>query len=92
MKLELHCQGSYGAGLFPHTAEGMQNLLRAGVYLRIKSNLLGLVEYLLMQRLGVVGGESDGENINRSPVAEFDTEVVVENECGALATACKIGA
>ncbi|SVE29092.1 uncharacterized protein METZ01_LOCUS481946, partial [marine metagenome] len=51
MKLELHWQGSYGAGLFPHTAEGMQNLLRAGVYLRIKSNLRVLVEYLLMQRL-----------------------------------------
>ena len=37
MKFELHWQGPYGAGLFPHTAEGMQNLLRAGVYLRIKS-------------------------------------------------------
>ncbi len=65
-------------------------MLRAGVYLRIKSNILGLVEYLLMQRLGVAGDADDGENINRSPVAEFDSEVVVENECGALATACKI--
>ena len=91
MKLELHWNGSYGAGLFPHTAEGMQNLLRAGVYLCIKSNLIGLVEYLLMQRLGVAGGAGDGENINRLPVAEFDSEVVVENECGALATACKLG-
>jgi len=175
MKLELHWQGPYGAGLFPHTAEGMENLLRAGVYLRIKSysggrtvayvgqskkilaridqhiggvlglthglrdesgqmvftpafdarlralndieniaqlalaearrmrfycafcddgfdsDFLGLVEYLLMQRLGVGGGANDAndvENINRPPVAEFDAEVVVESEFGALAAAC----
>ncbi|MDA0230831.1 MAG: hypothetical protein O3B21_11675 [Proteobacteria bacterium] len=173
MKLELHWQGPYGAGLFPHSAEGMENLLRAGVYLRIKSysggrtvayvgqskqvlaridqhiggvlslthglrdesgqvvfapafdarlralndidkvaqlalaearrmrfycafcddgfdsDFLGLVEYLLMQRLAVAGGASDAENINRPPVAEFDAEVVVKSEFGALAAACK---
>lgn len=173
MKLELHWQGPYGAGLFPHTAEGMENLLRAGVYLRIKSysggrtvayvgqskqvlaridqhiggvlglthglrnesgkivftpafdarlralndienvaqlalaearrmrfycafcddgfdsDFLGLVEYLLMQRLSVARGAGDAENINRPPVAEFDAEVVVESEFGALAAACK---
>ena len=173
MKLELHWQGPYGAGLFPDTAEGMENLLRAGVYLRIKcysggrtvayvgqskqglaridqhiggvlglthglrdesgqmvfspafdarlralndidkvaqlalaearrmrfycafcddgfdSDFLGLVEYLLMQRLGVAGGACDAENINRPPVADFDAEVVVESEFGALSAACR---
>ncbi len=36
MKLELHWRGPYGAGYFPHTDAGMQELLRAGVYLRLK--------------------------------------------------------
>ena len=171
MKLELHWQGPYGAGLFPDTAEGMENLLRAGVYLRIKcysggrtvayvgqskqvlaridqhiggvlglthglrdesgqmvfspafdarlralndidkvaqlalaearrmrfycafcddgfdSDFLGLVEYLLMQRLGVAGGACDAENINRPPVAEFDSEVIVESAFDAVGRA-----
>ena len=41
MKLEIHWQGLYGSGLFPHTVEGMQNLLRTRIYLRIKSYLGG---------------------------------------------------
>ena len=37
MKLEIHWQGLYGSGLFLHMVEGMQNLLRTRIYLRIKS-------------------------------------------------------
>ena len=169
MKLELHWRGPYGAGLFPEESEGMEDLLRAGVYLRLKryahgrtvayvgqskqilarmdqhiaavlglsyalrdetgqtafasafdarlralndietvaglalaeakrmrfycafcddgfdSDFLGLVEYLLMQRLAENGLEGDAENINRPPVAEFDTEVHVESAYGDLA-------
>ncbi len=169
MKLDLHWQGPYGAGLFPQDTEGMQELLRAGVYLRVKryshgrtvayvgqskqvlaridqhigavlglthglrddagrmvftpafdarlralndiekvaqlalaearrmrffcafcddgfdSDFLGLVEYLLMQRLSTSGNDGDAENVNRPPVAAFDTEVTVESELGALA-------
>ncbi len=168
MKLELHWRGPYGAGLFPEESEGMEDLLRAGVYLRVKSyargrtvayvgqskqvlarmdqhiaailglghalrddtgqaafapafdarlralndietvaglavaeakrmrfycafcddgfdsDFLGLVEYLLMQRLAENGLEGDAENINRPPVAEFDTEVSIESEFGDL--------
>lgn len=168
MKLELCWRGPYGAGLFPETSEGMEALLGAGVYLRVKryakerrvayvgqskqvlaridqhlgamlslthtlrgddgevrfqpqfdarlralndidriaalalaearrmrfycafcedgfdSDYLGLVEYLLMQRLGDNG---EAENVNRPPVAEFDTEVIVESDYAALAAA-----
>ncbi len=169
MKLDLHWRGPYGAGLFPQDTEGMEELLRAGVYLRVKryshgrtvayvgqskqvlaridqhigavlglthglrddagrmvftpafdarlralndiekvaqlalaearrmrffcafcddgfdSDFLGLVEYLLMQRLSTSGNDGDAENVNRPPVAAFDTEVTVESELGALA-------
>ncbi len=168
MKLELCWRGPYGSGLFPETAEGMEALLGAGVYLRVKryakgrsvayvgqskqvlaridqhlgamlslthtlrdddgevcfqpafdarlralndidhiaalalaearrmrfycafcedgfdSDYLGLVEYLLMRRLGDNGG---AENVNRPPVAEFDTEISVESDYSALAAA-----
>jgi len=36
MKLELHWQGPYGAGLFPEDASDCAELLRASVYLRVK--------------------------------------------------------
>ncbi|MDP6474213.1 MAG: GIY-YIG nuclease family protein [Alphaproteobacteria bacterium] len=36
MKLELHWRGPFGAGYFPQSDAGMQELLRAGVYLRLK--------------------------------------------------------
>ena len=169
MKLDLHWQGPYGAGLFPQNTEAMEELLRAGVYLRVKryargrtvayvgqskqvlaridqhigavlglahglrddtgrvvftpafdarlralndietvarlalaearrmrffcafcdngfdNDFLGLVEYLLMQRLGGRGGGGEAESINRPPVAEFDTEIIVASELGALA-------
>jgi len=168
MKLELCWRGPYGAGLFPETAEGMEALLGAGVYLRVKgyakgrniayvgqskqvlaridqhlgamlslthtlrdadggvrfqpqfdarlralndidqiaalalaearrmrfycafcedgfdSDYLGLVEYLLMQRIGDSG---EAENVNRPPVVEFDTEVIVQSDYAALAAA-----
>lgn len=171
MKLELQWRGPYGAGLFPETAEALEELLRAGVYLRVKqyskrrtvayvgqskqvlarfdqhvsgvlglahglrddtgrmiftpafdirlralndietvarlalaearrmrfycafcddgfdSDFLGLVEYLLMQRLGDRGSGGSTENINRPPVAEFDNEVIVESAFNALAGA-----
>jgi hypothetical protein len=169
MKLELHWRGPYGAGLFPQSDAGMQELLRAGVYLRVKSyargrnvayvgqskqvlaridqhigavlglghglrddagrtvftpafdarlralndiekiaglalaearrmrfycafcddgfdsDFLGLVEYLLMQRLSISDTGGEAENINRPPVAEFDSEVIVESELGGVA-------
>ena len=165
MKLELQWRGPYGAGLFPEAAEGVDDLMRAGVYLRVKryagarviayvgqskqilaridqhvgamlslthvlrdgdgqvcfrptfdarlralndieriaglalaearrmrfycafcadgfdSDFLGLVEYLLMRRIGDSG---EAENVNHPPVAEFDSEVIVESEYSAL--------
>jgi hypothetical protein len=36
MKLELHWRGPYGAGLFPEAAEAVEQLMGAGVYLRVK--------------------------------------------------------
>ena len=166
MKLELHWQGPYGAGLFPEDASDCAELLRAGVYLRVKryakgrsvayvgqskqvlaridqhmgavlnlthtlrdddglvcfepafdarlralndidhiaalalaearrmrfycafcedgfdSDYLGLVEFLLMQRIGDNG---EAENVNQPPVSEFDTEVIVESDYSVLA-------
>jgi len=41
IKLEIHWQEAYVSGLFSYTAEGMQNLLRNRIYLRIKSSLGG---------------------------------------------------
>ena len=41
MKLELHWCGPYGAGHFPEDSEAMAELLRAGVYLRVKSYARG---------------------------------------------------
>jgi len=37
MELKLYWQELFGAGLFLHRAEGLENWLCAGVYLRIKS-------------------------------------------------------
>ena len=41
MKLEIHWQEAYVSELFPHTVEGMQNLVHTRIYLRIKSYLGG---------------------------------------------------
>lgn len=49
------------------------------------SDFLGLVEYLLMQRLATGAKDGEAENINRPPVAEFDAEVIVESDYSALA-------
>ena len=51
------------------------------------SDFLGLVEYLLMQRLAESGKGGNAENINRPPVAEFDHEVIVESEFDGVAAA-----
>lgn len=166
MKLELCWRGPYGAGLFPEDAAGFEDLLRAGVYLRVKrytggrmvtyvgqskqilaridqhlgamlslthtlrgedgkvrfqptfdarlralndiepvaalalaearrmrfycafcddgfdSDFLGLIEYLLMHR---IGGSGEAKNVNRPPVTEFNTEVIVESDYSVLA-------
>ena len=51
------------------------------------SDFLGLVEYLLIQRLAESGKGGNAENINRPPVAEFDHEVIVESEFDGVAAA-----
>jgi len=51
------------------------------------SDFLGLVEYLLMQRLAESGSGGNAENINRPPVAEFDSEVIVESAFDAVGRA-----
>ena len=53
----------------------------------VDSDFLGLVEYLLMQRLAESGKGGNAENINRPPVAEFDHEVIVESEFDGVAAA-----
>lgn len=41
IKFEIHWNEAYVSRLFSHTVEGMQNLLRNRIFLRIKSSLGG---------------------------------------------------